>query len=164
MVKFENLEEMVKGRIAETLVEEMLKEAGFQVYRFGYESSIQNLTQVDAHLRKTFDGRKILSMPDFIIVRNGYSRFIEVKFRSGGPTKDFTTADTLQKDWKSTLLLWVMPFHPFFQISSVSQFFDDNLMLFDLQNYGFTKDVKMVKDESIIMKGIEQVNYWYNRK
>ena len=58
--------EMLKGRIAEAIVEEMLQEAGFQVYRFGYEAVIQNLTQVGTRLKKTRAGRKILHMPDFI--------------------------------------------------------------------------------------------------
>ena len=53
---------MLKGRIAEAIIEEMLKEAGYQVYRFGYEAVIQNLTQVDAKLKKTKIGRKIMCM------------------------------------------------------------------------------------------------------
>ena len=41
-------ENVIKGRIAEALVEELLRSSGNKVYRFGYESILQNLTQTDA--------------------------------------------------------------------------------------------------------------------
>jgi hypothetical protein len=44
-------ENILKGQTAESLVSEILREAGNQVYRFGYESTLQNLTQV----KKIFD-------------------------------------------------------------------------------------------------------------
>lgn len=37
---------VVKGRIAETLVEEMLKKSGYIVYRFGYEAILENISQI----------------------------------------------------------------------------------------------------------------------
>ena len=60
-------ESMLKGRMAETLFEEMMKASGNIVYRFGYEAIVQNLTQ----LAEKFDrynkvGEKIRSIPDFI--------------------------------------------------------------------------------------------------
>ena len=38
-------ENMIKGRIAEAIIEELLKASGNDVYRFGYESILQNLVQ-----------------------------------------------------------------------------------------------------------------------
>jgi hypothetical protein len=49
-----NPENILKGRIGETLIEEMLKQAGHKVYRFGYEAVIQNLSQ----LEKKFDRKR----------------------------------------------------------------------------------------------------------
>ena len=78
-----NPESMLKGRMAESLVSEILREAGNQVYRFGYESTLQNLTQVE----KVFDsksdiGEKIRSIPDLLVInKKGEPFFIEVKFR-----------------------------------------------------------------------------------
>lgn len=40
-------ENILKGRMAEGLVEELLKESGNKVYRFGYEAILQNLTQLE---------------------------------------------------------------------------------------------------------------------
>lgn len=76
-------ENVLKGRMAESLAEELLKECGNRVYRFGYEAVLQNLTQ----LEKTFDreeeiGQRIRSIPDFIVInKEGKPFFVEVKFR-----------------------------------------------------------------------------------
>ena len=78
-----NPESILKGRMAEALVSEILRESGNQVYRFGYESVLQNLTQVE----KVFDreseiGEKIRSIPDLLVInKKGEPFFIEVKFR-----------------------------------------------------------------------------------
>lgn len=37
-------EKMLKGRMAESMVEELLKRSDNKVYRFGYEAILQNLT------------------------------------------------------------------------------------------------------------------------
>lgn len=39
-----NPENILKGRMAESLTEELLRESGNQVYRLGYESILQNLS------------------------------------------------------------------------------------------------------------------------
>ena len=46
-------EHMLKGRMAESMVEELLKKSDNVVYRFGYEAIIQNLTQI----KRNFDSR-----------------------------------------------------------------------------------------------------------
>ena len=51
---------IIKGRIAEALVEELLKSCGNNVYRFGYESLLQNLVQFDPNFdRKTKNGQQV---------------------------------------------------------------------------------------------------------
>src|SRR3989344_9198136 len=77
-------ESMLKGRMAETLFEEMMKASGNIVYRFGYEAIVQNMTQ----LAEKFDryskvGEKIRSIPDFIVLdKKGEPLLVEVKFRA----------------------------------------------------------------------------------
>lgn len=77
-------ENMIKGRIAEAMIEELLRRCGNAVYRFGYESILQNLVQNNAQFdRTTKNGRQIRSTPDFVVVNpEGESFFVEVKFRS----------------------------------------------------------------------------------
>ena len=40
-------ENMIKGRIAEAIIEELLKASGNDVYRFGYESILQTSSRED---------------------------------------------------------------------------------------------------------------------
>jgi hypothetical protein len=77
-------ENVIKGRIAEALVEELLRRSGNKVYRFGYESILQNLTQTDSRFeRYSRNGEQVRSIPDFVVVNcEGTSFFVEVKFRS----------------------------------------------------------------------------------
>ena len=48
-------ESMLKGRMAETLVDDLLKQSGNQVYRFGYEAILQNLTQIEQKFARHCD-------------------------------------------------------------------------------------------------------------
>jgi hypothetical protein len=76
-------ENMLKGRMAETLVDEMLKRSGNLVYRFGYEAVLQNLTQIERHFdRESEVGQRLRAIPDFVVIdEDGTPSFVEVKFR-----------------------------------------------------------------------------------
>jgi len=77
-------ENILKGKIAENLVEEMLKKAGNRVYRFGSEEVLKNLIQSEKKLdRESEIGRKIASLPDFIVISQMKKPIlVEVKFRT----------------------------------------------------------------------------------
>lgn len=77
------LENITKGRIAETLVNELLRRAGFRVYRFGYEAVLQNLTQIEKNILRGDSDivRQIRSIPDFLVAKDK-PLFVEVKFKS----------------------------------------------------------------------------------
>ena len=74
---------MLKGRMAETLFEEMMRQCGNIVYRFGYEAIVQNLTQLEEKFDRFSEvGERIRAIPDFIVVdKKGKPEFVEVKFR-----------------------------------------------------------------------------------
>ncbi len=76
-------ESMLKGRMAETLVEELLKQSGNIVYRFGYEALVQNLVQLESSFDRNSEiGERIRAIPDFIVIdKRGNPSFVEVKFR-----------------------------------------------------------------------------------
>jgi len=76
---------MIKGRMAETLIQELFLSQGFNVYRYGMESTIPGVMKlltgvpggVSEHIKR---------MPDFV-VQNPNTRevyFVEVKYRSNG--------------------------------------------------------------------------------
>lgn len=114
-------ENILKGRIGESLVSEMLREAGNQVYRFGYESTLQNLTQVE----KVFDrhseiGEKIRSIPDLLVInKEGKPFFIEVKFRwhQDWHKNDFQMLERLQSFWQPIIIFVNCHTKPYFLIT-----------------------------------------------
>ena len=114
-------ENILKGRMAESLVEELLKQCGNKVYRFGYEAVLQNLTQ----LERTFDresevGKRISSIPDFIVInKQGKPFFVEVKFRTDLVvySKDIGRLDFIEKFWQAKIIL-VTTQHPYFRVSN----------------------------------------------
>lgn len=78
-------ENYIKGRIAETIIEELYTSLGYKVYRFGLENTIPALITNWNRKYDSYTGRQISNMPDFVIQRENYSPdFIEVKFRSDG--------------------------------------------------------------------------------
>jgi len=89
-----NAEDMIKGRISETIVEEMLVDLGFFVSRLGMEYSAPALTTIQRFIEKCggnfrldwSDERSFIShLPDFIMVdKKGKVKLVEVKFRWNG--------------------------------------------------------------------------------
>lgn len=78
-------EDLIKGRIAETIFEQMFRESGkFTILKFGYENTTPELAQFQHRLknRKVLD--KIRHAPDFLIINEDKTGayFVEVKFRS----------------------------------------------------------------------------------
>lgn len=75
-------ENMVKARIAETLVEELFLSMGYNVFRYGMENTIPGIMNLLKGVRGDV-ADNIKKMPDFVVQdknRNVY--FIEVKFRA----------------------------------------------------------------------------------
>ncbi len=78
---------MIKGRIAETIVRCLFEDLGFEVIPYGYENTCPTLVNRDKlivgdvrnHIRKA---------PDFIVVdKEDNANFVEVKFRADGNYK-----------------------------------------------------------------------------
>lgn len=78
-------ENSIKGRVAETIVQELFLAHGFNVFHYGMERSVPGIAQLT---RKTNGAVKerIRTMPDFVVQdpRNHRLHFVEVKYRSNG--------------------------------------------------------------------------------
>ena len=115
-----NPESILKSRMAETLVSEILHEAGNQVYRFGYESTLQNLTQVEKVFdRHTEIGEKIRSIPDLLVINKEKKPFfIEVKFRwhQDWYKDDFKMLERLKSFWQPIIIFVNCYEKPYFLI------------------------------------------------
>ena len=74
-------DKMIKGRLAETIVQELFLALGYEVYPFGMERTIPGFSTRQSP--KTGGvANKIRKMPDFVVVKDDKSFFLEVKFRS----------------------------------------------------------------------------------
>lgn len=119
-------ESILKGKIAENLIEEMLKKAGNKVFRFGSEEVLRKLVQADKKLdRETEMGRKITSVPDFVVISQMKKPiFVEVKFRTDPEALEeqlLLEKDHLEKFWESKIIL-VTNKKPYFRVLSPPYF------------------------------------------
>ena len=124
-----NPENMLKGRIAETLVEELLRQSGNIVYRFGYEAIVQNLVQLEESFDRNSEvGERIRVMPDFIVIdKEGKPAFVEVKFRWKPELHkyDYETLEKINKLWSAKIIFVNCHEQPYFRVSD-PPYFDKN--------------------------------------
>jgi len=127
-------ESMLKGRIAETLVEDLLKQSGNVVYRFGYEAILQNLTQIQQDFARHSDaGERIRAIPDFIVIDlNKNPIFLEVKFRwDGNPHEDDKIRlERISEFWNAKIIFVNRKEKPYFRISSPPYLGKDGLIIY----------------------------------
>ena len=76
-------EGMIKGRIAETLIEELFLSLGWNVFRYGMENTVPGIMKLLKGIKSEV-AETIRKMPDFVIQnpRTDEVFFIEVKFRA----------------------------------------------------------------------------------
>ena len=89
-------ENMIKGRIAETLIEELFLSLNYPVFRYGMENTIPGVMKLLRSVRSDV-ADNIRRMPDFVIRNPNTNQvyFVEVKFRK---SEEFRFKD-LPKDY-----------------------------------------------------------------
>ena len=122
---------MLKGRMAETLFEELMRQSGNIVYRFGYEAIMQNLSQLEGSFDRNSEvGEKIRAIPDFIVIdKNGEPSFVEVKFRWKPDEEVYNETleilERVRKYWGAKIVFVNCWEQPYFRISE-SPYIDRN--------------------------------------
>lgn len=79
---------MIKGRIAETLIQELFLSLNYNVFRYGMENTIPGIMELLKGVRSDV-AQEIRRMPDFVM-QNPETKdvyFVEVKFRANGEFK-----------------------------------------------------------------------------
>ena len=78
-------EGMIKGRIAETLIEELFLRLDYNVFRYGMENTVPGIMNLLKGVRGDV-ANDIRRMPDFVVQNPKTNKvyFVEVKFRSSG--------------------------------------------------------------------------------
>jgi hypothetical protein len=104
---------LIKGRIAETIFEQMLRDAGgFTILAFGYESVLPEIAhrQHDLQMEETME--IIRRAPDFAVInnKNHEVHLIEVKYMMH-ITQDwvFKAATRMYESWKPSYLFIATP-------------------------------------------------------
>jgi hypothetical protein len=120
---------IIKGRIAEALVEELLRTCGNNVYRFGYELLLQNLVQADSNFdRKSKNGQQVRSIPDFVVVSaRGNPTFVEVKFRSDPEPLKAELLRRIEEFWHARVVLVTIT-KPYFRVARLEADSDHYLL------------------------------------
>jgi hypothetical protein len=73
---------MVKGRVAETLIQELFLSLGYNVFHYGMERSVPGISNLLKGIKSPV-ADEIRSMPDFIIQDTRHEvYFVEVKYRA----------------------------------------------------------------------------------
>lgn len=73
-------ENMIKARVAETLVEEMFLHLGYYVFRYGMENTVPGIMELLKGVKSNV-ATDIRRMPDFVVYKGKDVFFVEVKFR-----------------------------------------------------------------------------------
>jgi hypothetical protein len=73
------VENVIKGRIAETIIEELFHALGFQVFKFGMENTIPGIKELLKGIKGDV-ATNIRRMPDLVVFKHDKAHFIEVKF------------------------------------------------------------------------------------
>lgn len=101
---------MIKGRIAETLIQELFLQLKYNVFRYGMENTIPGIMDLLKGVKSEV-ADEIKRMPDFVVQnpKTGEVYFIEVKFRAA---EKFTFSD-LPKNyaWENVYIILVSKKH-----------------------------------------------------
>lgn len=118
----------LKGRMAESLVYDLLRESGNEAYRIGFEAALPGLTRInEVFNRHSAIGEKIRLIPDFFVLnKHGDPYLVEVKFRWSptGHESDPERLRLIAKFWQEAVVVFVnCARQPYFRYT-IFPFFD----------------------------------------
>jgi hypothetical protein len=135
---------MIKGRIAETLIQELFLSLGYNVFRYGMENTIPGIMELLKGVRSDV-AQEIRRMPDFV-VQNPTTKdvyFVEVKFRANG---EFRAKD-LPKDYPYTNAYIILVSKKHIKCITVEELLDGKEITPETKNYlGSRKEFDLDKD------------------
>lgn len=135
---------MIKGRIAETLVQELFLSLGYNVFRFGMENTIPGIMELLRGVRSDV-AHEIRRMPDFVMQNPSTKEvyFMEVKFRASG---EFKMKD-LPKNYPYTNAYIILVSKKHIKCITVPELLDGKEITPESKNYlGSRKEFDLDKD------------------
>ena len=116
-----NSEALIKGRIAEHIIELLLEESGYTIIRIAQEGLLTNMARSNIiKLRKTNSAGKITTAPSFVVIdKSGVNlRLLKVKYwgegKSGGNVAHGMRQ--IQQYWPEAMLVVLSRRQPFFRV------------------------------------------------
>ncbi len=114
-------ETSLKGKMAESLVYDLLQESGNEIYKIGYEAILPGLAKIEKMFRKnTPVSEKIRAIPDFFVIDTlGKPHIVEVKFRwhPSGHENDLKKIELIKYFWEEAEIVFVNCFEkPYFRL------------------------------------------------
>ena len=129
----------IKGRIAEAIIEEMFLSMGYQVFRFGMENTVPGFA--NRFLPKQGEiANQVRKMPDFIVVKNSKSEYIEVKYRTDG-NFDFISHYGKNYPYKNAYFILITPKHIKIQKASELEKGEDFIYLNNCKELETNKEI-----------------------
>jgi len=135
---------MIKGRIAETLIQELFLSLNYNVFRYGMENTIPGIIELLKGVRSDV-AQEIRRMPDFVIQNptTKHVYFIEVKFRASGEFK----AKDLPKDYPYTNAYIILVSKKHIKCLTVQELFEGKEITPESRNYlGNRKEFDLDKE------------------
>jgi hypothetical protein len=135
---------LIKGRIAETLIQELFLSLEYNVFRYGMENTIPGIMELLKGVRSDVS-QHIRRMPDFVIQHPKTKEvyFIEVKFRASG---DFKKKD-LPKDYPYENAYIILVSKKHIKCLTVQELLDGKEITPESRNYlGNRKEFDLDKD------------------
>lgn len=118
---------ILKGKIAEDLVRELLEKNKIHVYSLSQKKLLEELEQAeDSFNWESKTGKKISSIPDFVIfTKKEKPYFIEVKFRSDPESLEevlLLEKEYIEKYWEAKIVIVTPKEKPYFRVVSPPYF------------------------------------------
>jgi len=119
---------ILRGNTAKELVKVLLQKSGYEIYPYGYESTLSDIrTKLsDSKTRNSRTVRRIRSSPDLLVYDDERKdlMLVEIKMRS---TSNYLTYESLRIDryrefWNDSILVVVVPFSDVFYAQRISEF------------------------------------------
>lgn len=104
------VQSLIKGRIAETIVEQLFLTLGFQVFKYGMENTIPGIKELLKSVKDDV-AMEIKRMPDFVIFKDNKAHFIEVKYRKSESFKLSELEQNREYPYANALIVLVSQNH-----------------------------------------------------
>lgn len=137
-------ENLIKGKIAEIVFENMLREAGcFTIMHFGYEYILPELAKGIPFDKESETAKAVRSAPDFAIINNETKKvhLIEVKYRKNIRQADiFKIAKRMSQAWNPSFIF--LASKTGFYFDSIEEIIKNNGSIKQLQHPNISQELQ----------------------